>query len=134
MSGAVLSPRQLLEAAAGLESQHLDPALARVWPRAAAVLTRQALESQLVVVLGARFPGIQDCPCRAQLLCLQTYLADKDLAGEVAQAWWALTGACHHRLYELAPSASEIAGWMDTVSRFIGVTEAMPPADSALVA
>lgn len=96
-----------------------DPALRTVLPRAAAVLARQALESQIVVVLGGRISGIDRASMRAQLLCLQTYSADPDLAGAVAHAWWALTGACHHRLYELAPSASELAGWLETIARFV---------------
>jgi hypothetical protein len=120
MSGETASPRQLLEEARGLLCQvPADPALSKVLPRAAAVLARQALESQLLVALGGRVPGIERARLRPQLLCLQSYLGDKGLAGEVAHAWWALTEVCHHRLYELAPSASELDGWLETVARFV---------------
>jgi hypothetical protein len=120
MNGATVSPRQLLDAARSLTRQaQRDPALSKVRPRAAAVLARQALEAELLAVLGGRFPGIERCPLRAQLLCLQAHLEDKDLAGDVAHAWWALTGACHHRLYELAPSPMELEAWLGTVGRFL---------------
>lgn len=119
MSGTA-SPRQLIEEAKNLlVMTTADPALRPVLPRAAAVLARQALESQIVAVLAARISGIDRAPLRAQLLCLQTYSADPDLAEAVAHAWWALTGACHHRLYELAPSASELDNWLETVARFV---------------
>lgn len=122
-----MSPRQLLEAAQAMATRHpTDHTIARLWPRAAAVLARQALETQLLVVLGGRFPGIQDCPVRTRLLCLRTYLDDRDLAGEVAHTWWALTGACHYRLYELAPSASDLEAWLGAVGRFIVKSESEP--------
>jgi hypothetical protein len=123
MSVATVSPRQLLADAQRLISQPpSDPGLSGILPRATAVLARQALEAQLLVVLGARFPGIERCALRAQLLCLQTHLDDKDLAGEVAHTWWALTGACHHRLYELAPIALELEAWLGVVHRFLQVS------------
>lgn len=121
MSVAVASPRQLLEAARDLlAGPRADPALTTVLPRAAAALARQSLEGQLLVLLGARFPGLEHCGVRAQLLCLQASLDDQTLAEEVAHAWWALTGACHHRLYELGPSRMELEGQLDVVARFVG--------------
>ena len=120
MTTNLASPRQLLEAARGLlDSPPADAALGSVLPRAAAVLGRQSLEAQLLVLLGARFPGLENCGRRAQLLCLQTSLVEQDLAEEVAHTWWALTTACHHRLYELSPSRMELEGQLDVVERFV---------------
>lgn len=118
----MLSSRQLLDAARDmLTRHHADPAIAKLSVRAAAVLGRQALETHLAVSMGGRYPGIQDCPFRSQLLCLQIALDDKELAEEVAHAWSALSGACHHRLYDLAPVAQELTPWLGTVARFIDV-------------
>ena len=50
---------------------------------------------------------------RAQLVCLPTYLTTDGLAGRVAYTWSGLSNACHHHVYELAPSATELAAWLD---------------------
>jgi hypothetical protein len=50
------------------------------------------------------------------LLCLPAYLNDKqDLARRVAYAWSGLSRASHHHAYELPPTSSELAAWIDTV-------------------
>lgn len=36
-------------------------------------------------------------------------LDDHGLAEDAAHAWWALTSACHHRLYEIGPSRKELS-------------------------
>jgi hypothetical protein len=90
-----------------------------VWPRAAAVLARQALERGLSEVLFAQVQGIQRAPVRAQLLCLRILLEDTATADEVNVAWWALSRACHHLSYELPPTAAELRVWIDVVDRFV---------------
>ncbi len=47
---------------------------------------------------------------RAQLICLPSYVNDNGLAGCVVYAWNALSQACHHYAYELAPIAGELSG------------------------
>ena len=84
-----------------------------VWPRAAAVLARQALERGLTEVLSAQVQGIQRAPVRSQLLY------DTATADEVNVAWWALSRACHHLSYELPPTAAELRTWIDVVDRFV---------------
>ena len=90
-----------------------------LWPRATAVLTRQALERGLVDVLSARVEGIQRAPVRAQLLCLRILLEDTATADDVNVAWWGLSRACHHLSYELPPTAAEMRVWIDVVDRFV---------------
>jgi hypothetical protein len=90
-----------------------------LWPRATAVLTRQALERGLTEVLSPQVEGIQRAPVRAQLLCLRILLDDTATADEVNVAWWALSRACHHLSYELPPTAAELRAWIDVVDRFI---------------
>lgn len=45
-----------------------SPATSGLWPRAAALLTRQALEVALRSFWSAKAPGVESCPMRAQLL------------------------------------------------------------------
>jgi hypothetical protein len=90
-----------------------------LWPRATAVLARQALERALTEVLSAKVEGIQRAPVRAQLLCLRIFLDDTATAHEVNLAWWALSRACHHLSYELAPTAAELRASIDIVDRFV---------------
>jgi hypothetical protein len=49
---------------------------------------------------------------RVQLIFLRTYLGDAELAGRAGHAWSALSRACHHHAYELAPTAAELEGWL----------------------
>jgi hypothetical protein len=90
-----------------------------LWPRATAVLTRQALERGIADVLSARVDGIQGASVRAQLLCLRIFLDDTEAADEVNLAWWALSRACHHLSYELPPTAAELRALIDIVDRFV---------------
>lgn len=109
---------EILERAIGL-LHHPTAETAGLWPRATAVLTRQALEVGLHEALSAKILGIQDAPVRVQLLCLQSYLEDSDTAHEVNLAWWALSQACHHLSYELPPTAPELEALIDVVRRFV---------------
>ena len=113
-----MSPRQLLEAARDLLSTP-SSATAGLWPRAAAVLARQALEDQVTIILTKWVPGVEKSSSRTKLICLQSLLEDRDLAERVNHAWWALTTACHHRSYELPPTALELEQWMGAVEELI---------------
>jgi hypothetical protein len=92
---------------------------AGLWPRATAVLARQALERALTETLSAQVEGIQNAPVQAQLLCLRIFLEDTATADEVNLAWWALSRACHHLSYELPPTAAELRALIDVVDRFV---------------
>jgi hypothetical protein len=90
-----------------------DAATAGMWPRAAALLGRQALELSMRRLWALRAPGLEDTSARCQLLCLQSLLGDRVLAGRAAHAWWALSHAGHHHAYELPPTHGELNGWLE---------------------
>ena len=102
--------RQLLDRA--------SPETAGLWPRAAALLGRQALEMAVDEYWVARRIPLDSCGTRQQLICLREYLDDDDLAGRVHHAWNALSQACHHHPYELAPTAGELATWLHAIQLF----------------
>ena len=93
------------------------------WPRAAAHLCRQALEASLDELWRAKLPEMSDSSMRAQLICLPTYLSDDDSAGHVAYTWSALSNACHHQIYELSPTSTELLSWIETSRQFHDTVE-----------
>lgn len=112
------SPNHLLEAARRLVS-HPDTRPQGIWPRAAAHLCRQALEIGLQDFWKQYLPGVENMPLRVQLICLPTYMQDKKLAHAIAYTWAALSNACHHHVYELAPTASELQMWIETTETML---------------
>ena len=114
------SPDRLLNAARTL-LERPDARTAGLWPRAAAHLARQALELLLDDLWRKRAPGTEKTSTRAQLICLPAYVGDNGLAGRVAYTWNALSHACHHHAYELAPTFAELADWIKTVERLQAV-------------
>jgi hypothetical protein len=107
----VIAARNLME--------RIDPATAGLWPRATALLARQALEAALDDFWKVRAPGMEQCSMRAQLLCLPHYLGDEELAERVSYAWAGLSGACHQHPYELPPTSVELLGWLGTVEELV---------------
>lgn len=110
-SEVVKAARNLMERA--------DPATAGLWPRATALLARQALEAALEDFWRVRAPGMEQCSMRPQLLCLPHYLGDEALAERVSYAWAGLSGACHQHPYELPPTSAELLGWLAVVDRLV---------------
>jgi hypothetical protein len=100
-----------------------DPAMAGVWPRASAILARNALETTVLRLWERRALDLQKSTMRAQLICLRTYLGDRDLATRVGHAWSALSAACHHHYYELAPTAAELETWFAVVDEMVRSVE-----------
>jgi hypothetical protein len=112
------TPEDLLDTAQALLSR-TDANAKGLWPRAAAHLCRQALEASLAQWWAKRLPGMENATMRAQLACLPTYLTDDGLAGRVAYTWSGLSEACHHHVYELAPTATELSAWLDTATELV---------------
>lgn len=96
-----------------------DPTTVGLWPRASALLARQALEAAVHRVWEHRRLDLHACSMRVQLICLRTYLGDADLAARAGHAWSALSRACHHHPYELAPTAAELQRWLSVVEELI---------------
>jgi hypothetical protein len=90
------------------------PAWEGRWPRAVALLTRQALERSLEELWAVKTPAMLQASQRAQLLCLRVHV-DRQLAGRAAYTWSALSLACHQHAYDLPPTAVELASWVEAV-------------------
>ncbi len=86
------------------------------WPRATGLLLRAALERELAAYWARVAPGVEQCPMRAQLAVLRRpEYAGVHIATDVAAAWLALSRACHHHAYDLAPTAIELRTWSRSV-------------------
>ena len=105
--------------------ERTDPATAGLWPRATALLARQALEAALDDFWRVRAPGMEHCSAHAQLLCLPYYLGDEELAERVSYAWAGLSRACHQHPYELSPTSAELLGWLAVVEQLIAQVESI---------
>ena len=92
------------------------PGTVSAWPRAAAVLARQALEAAITDLWHAREPSIVGASMRAQLACLRSWVTH-DLAAETAWTWHALSHATHHHAYELDPTREELASLVASAAR-----------------
>jgi hypothetical protein len=111
------TPTELLNAADELLSAP-RPASAGWWPKAVALLTRQALERSMEALWLSRAPEVAAASKRSQLLCLRSYI-DRGLALRAGAVWGALSRACHDHPYELPPTAAELAGWFETTERLV---------------
>lgn len=112
--------RGLLESARVLAYRE-SPETRGLWPRASALLTRQALEVALKTFWSGKAPGAEQASMRAQFLCLESYLPTE--AANAHNVWAALSKACHHHPYELPPTAAELENWQELVSRVVEATE-----------
>jgi len=100
-----------------------DPMTIGIWPRATALLARQALEGALDSFWRRRAPGLEFCSARAQFICLPVHLQDRDLAESASYAWFGLSRACHQHSYELPPTSSELLTWIGTIQELIARVE-----------
>ena len=86
------------------------------WPRATVFLLRSALELELAGYWARIGPGVEACSMRAQLTVLRRpEYAGPDVGSDVTAARHALSRACHHHAYELAPTVAELRSWAETV-------------------
>jgi hypothetical protein len=111
------SPTELLAAADELLSAP-RPASAGWWPKAVALLLRQALERSMESLWLVKGPAMTRASARAQLLCLRSFI-DRRLAQRADATWAALSRACHDHPYELPPTAAELAGWFETTEAVV---------------
>jgi hypothetical protein len=122
---APLTPKALLVHAYNVLESPPKP-LAGRWPRAVALLARQALEGSLADLWTKREPKIGWASERSQLLCLPQILGNRRLAADTTLAWNALSEACHQHPYDLPPTAGELAAWLDIVDALRRTVEATP--------
>jgi hypothetical protein len=114
--------RRLLTEVDGL-LHHASLGTAGLWPRAAALLTRQALEVALATYWSKAAPGVEACSRNAQFLCLGRYLGDESLAQRAHVVWSGLSRGCHHHVYDLAPTREELLAWREAVAEVVERTE-----------
>lgn len=119
MSPSEEAPGAILAAARALLDQP-DVTLDGAWPRAVAILTRQALEAAVARYLEQTLGGMGRPNFTAQLTLLRQLHDDPALAARVAYAWDALSSATHHNGYELNPTAVALRGWQETVEELVG--------------
>ena len=94
-----------------------------LWPRAAVLLQRQALEVAMKTYWSAKARGVEECSTRAQFLCLGSYLPNEPVARRAHLAWTALSRAAHFHPYELSPTREELLAWHEAVLRLLETTE-----------
>ena len=123
MSASIDTPARRLLAEVDALLGHASRGTAGLWPRAAALLTRQALESAVATFWSKQAPGVEQVSRKAQFLCLGRYLGDEPLAQRAHVAWSGLSGACHHHVYDLAPTREELQAWRDSVMEVVERTE-----------
>ncbi len=121
-----MTPDDLLAAARDL-MRRPGTHITGIWPRAAALLARQALEAAMAGLWASQrqATGLANCTMRSQLLCLAAYL-DPASASHAAYLYAALSHACHYHAYELAPTAAELTNWLDQTAQLIAKLEATP--------
>jgi hypothetical protein len=114
-----MTPHELLAAAKAL-MQRPDAPAAGIWPRAAALLARQAIEVAMAELWASQRQAadLSGSSMRSQVLCLTAYL-DRGTASRAAYLLAALSEACHYHPYELAPTAAELVGWLDETARIV---------------
>jgi hypothetical protein len=109
--------RDVLQLARDLMSR-ADPSTAGLWPRAAALLIRQALEESVDAYWTERQLPLDSLPTQSQLVCLRMMTSTGTLPAQLHETWGALSRACHHHPYELAPTAGELGTWIAVVEEF----------------
>lgn len=116
-----MTPAELLAAARSL-IRRPDATTIGVWPHAAALLARQALEQSIKALWSAspQAAELSGCSMRSQLLCLAAY-ADQATATRAAYLAAALSRACHYHPYELAPTAAELTRWLDEAAQLVEI-------------
>jgi hypothetical protein len=126
-----MRPQELLTAAMRLMRRN-DAGTAGIWPRAAALLARQALELAMAEMWAAKpqATGLSRCSMRSQILCLAAYL-DPDTATRAAYLSAALSHACHYHPYELAPTAAELTGCLDQAAQVVTQMQAAGAASAS---
>lgn len=118
MTTADVAEASQVLAAARIVLENPKAGMDGTWPRAAALLARQALEGAVDARLVARIPDVAAESMRVRVACLAE-LVNEDEAHEAAWLYARLSTACHHHPYEVAPACAELEEWIDRVGAFI---------------
>ncbi|UTI65195.1 hypothetical protein NBH00_03055 [Paraconexibacter antarcticus] len=130
----------LLRAALALLDEP-EPDTATVWPRGAAVLTRQAIETTLDAYWRKTSSQMLFASAADRWVALPSYLGRDPVIRAAEYAWSALSEACHQRAYDVGLTEAELRAHLRTADAFRevvaqalttarGVGSASGPADS----
>jgi len=90
------------------------------WSRGAALLTRQALESQVRIAISRKGADPEQLTFTVQLIVLAE-VVPAPLARRAAATWSSLSAATHHHAAEIPASADELRGWLAVVEEMAAV-------------
>lgn len=82
--------------------------------RAAAMLTRLALEDIAQAMCRSVGADLDRATMRSRLICIRILIGDED-ADAAETGWIGLSRACHHHAYELTPTEVEVRHLVDVV-------------------
>lgn len=108
--------RELLADAVRLLDDPIDD-VGVAWNRAAAVLTRQAIEQTVNQFWSVACPDMRRANWAEKWMAMPAYFGDPAAANAVARAhyaWEALSESCHHRGYDLGLTEAELRGHLAT--------------------
>jgi len=91
--------------------------------RAASALLRLALDEAMDTFWREVSPGMTRATGRSKALCLEWYTS-ASVARQWYAVWSALSAACHHHIYELPPTPSEVSAWHQDVTELLSVLPA----------
>lgn len=112
----VASAAELLASADRVRQGQIPiPGMSR--PRAACLLTRQAVEQVIDELLDEQQLGCRDASVRIRLICLAyAYGREPELIHRAVVAWHRLSSACHQHADELGPTLGEAETMLDEVT------------------
>lgn len=65
-----------------------------------------------------RAPALRRCSARAKVLCLRRFVP-LEVAQSAQFTWHALSAACHHHPYQLAPDSRQLMAAIGEVTRLL---------------
>ena len=83
------------------------------------LLARQVLEQAAVDYWRRACPGVERSPRGIQMLCLQAFMDDRQLAVDAYATWKTLSGFAHHRPYDPSPTVRELDSVWYVIRRFV---------------
>jgi len=98
---------------------HPELGLQGTWPRAAALLGRQALEEGLDGFWMRQLPEMREATRATQLACFERFVRTGTSFSAYAPPGRRSSRACHHHPYALAPTAHELEHWFSSVDELL---------------
>ena len=114
------TPTELLSAADDLlRDEHPD--LAGAWPRAVAILCRQALEGSMFDLWRVKAPGVEDASYRAQLLLSAPPMWTRPSPNALTRPGPLSAELATITPTNSSPTAAELGTWLESVDELVRV-------------